>query len=143
MKARTSLPETDHQGPAATDQLNWRPRTSASRWKRCWNNRERPVRIQSAADAPRDPMPRDRYAESQTPTRAHHEQRRDVALQRATRRQRKPEPRYVEPPPGTPPPPDGEPPPTPRGEVRIPQEASQRSSRMRRARDEQSMRDET
>ena len=27
------------------------------------------------------------------------------ALQRATRRQRKPEPRYVEPPPGTPPPP--------------------------------------
>merc|ERR1719271_1121262 len=86
--------------------------------------RERPVRIQSAADAPRDPMPRDRYAESQTPTRAHHEQRRDVALQRATRRQRKPEPRCVEPPP-------------PRGEVRIPQEASQRSSRMRRARDEQ------
>ena len=46
--------------------------------------------------------------ESQTPTRAHHEQRRDVALQRATRRQRKPEPRYVEPPPGTPPPPDGD-----------------------------------
>jgi hypothetical protein len=104
--------------------------------------RERPVRIQSAADAPRDPMPRDRYAESQTPTRAHHEQRRDVALQRATRRQRKPEPRYVEPPPGTPPPPDGEPPPTPRGEVRIPQEASQRSSRMRRARDEQRMRED-
>ena len=63
--------------------------------------RERPVRIQSAADAPRDPMPRDRYVESQTPTRAHHEQRRDVALQRAPRRQRKPEPRYVEPPPGT------------------------------------------
>ena len=60
------------------------------------------------------PMPRDRYAESQTPTRAHHEQRRDVALQLRPVGSASPAV-YVEPPPGTLAAARYEPPPTPRG----------------------------